>query len=115
MKRKIIVCLALVVSGVLSGCSGMAEETETLDKLVNEAVVSAGSNYVECERGLLAADDSVLVTLQANLHSIEPGPGNTARVMTGVNDHPLAGGGHWFDLKRVGKKWKTTQQGPWAS
>jgi hypothetical protein len=115
MKRKIIICLALVVSGVLSGCSGMAEETETLDKLVNEAVVSAGSNYVECERRLLAADDSVLVTQQANLHGIEPGPGNTARVMTGVNDHPLAGGGHWFDLKRVGKKWKTTQQGPWAS
>jgi hypothetical protein len=41
--------------------------------------------------------------------------GNMARVMTGINDHPLAGGGHWSELKRTGKRWKITKQGQWAS
>jgi hypothetical protein len=43
-----------------------------MDKLFNKAVVSSGSNYVECERQLLAADDSVVTTLQANLRNPDP-------------------------------------------
>jgi hypothetical protein len=80
MNPKLIFSLVFIISFMLSGCASSARTgadgaqitNGTMEALFNKAVISSGSNFVECERQLLAADDSVLATMQTNLRNSDP-------------------------------------------
>ena len=95
MNLKHILGLALVLGGTGAGYAGVDLKAGTLDELFQQAAASSGSHYMECERRLLAADKSVVATLQTNLRNSDPMARLLAQVLLdgrkgGTNDYRAA-------------------------